>query len=200
MSPSWPVASTGGGGWIERKYLRAVATTDETACLFLDPIKWENVPPARARAMRSTALRLLKEDRRCTRIFSGGYLGAGQKYFFDCYPNDGGKTFSYWFSMLTEDRPLGMSSNVDESTAVSSCADALSRHLQREIKAETSKDGSSSTFKILGYKIDRTETVWRIEIGFIASSTIQRRSYCLVDYKGRTEIGIDGSGPEQASD
>jgi hypothetical protein len=189
VSPLWPAASSGPGGWIQRKYLRAVATADETACLFLDPTKWESVPPTRARAMRATALRLLKEDKRCNRIFSGGFLGAGQKYFFDCYPNDGGKTFSYWFSMLTEDRPLGTSGNVSEGSAVSSCAAALARRLQQELKADEGRDGTSA-FRILDYKIDRTETVWRLEISFVTSDSVPTRSYCLVDSNGRTEISL----------
>lgn len=189
VTPLWPATSSDPSGWIQQKYLRAVATADETACLFLDPTKWESVPPTRAKAMRATALRLLKEDKRCNRIFSGGFLGAGQKYFFDCYPNDGGRTFSYWFSMLTEDRPLGTSSNVSEGSAVSTCAGALARRLQQERKAEEGRDGTSA-FTILGYKIDRTETVWRMEISFVTSDSVQARSYCLVDHNGRTDLTL----------
>jgi hypothetical protein len=184
VSPLWPATSSGPAGWIQRKHLRAVATADETACLFLDPTKWESVPPTRAKAMHATALRLLKEDKRCYRIFSGGFLGAGQRYFFDCYPNDGGRTFSYWFSMLTEDRPFGTSSNVSEGSAVSSCAAALARRLQQE-----DRDGTPA-FTIHGYKIDRTETVWRMEISFVTRDAAQAHSYCLVDHNGRAEITL----------
>jgi hypothetical protein len=185
VSPLWPRAFQGPGGWIERRHMHLVSKADETACLFVDPKEWGNVPPARAAAMRVTALRLLNEDKRCNKVFSGGYLGAGQKYYFDCYPNDGGKPYSNWFSLLTEDRPLAPAEEIAESSVISSCTQALKRRVAPDMPKRAE---NLERVNILDYDISINETVWQVRINAIATNKERTTIFCLADKHGRVEI------------
>jgi hypothetical protein len=187
-SPLWLNDPESPGGWIQRKNLRMVETADETACLFVDPKKWGNVSRKRAMAMRTTALRLLKEDRRCNRIFSGGFIGAGQRYYFDCYPNDGGQVYAYWFSLLTEERSFGKQTGVDESSAISSCSHALELYSRRVGQNHSNTIDATPKPLILDYTITQTEGVWQIVIKYTDDASTNRQIHCLVDQRGRPGI------------
>jgi hypothetical protein len=136
LAPKWPGGRDERLGWIARPFVGRVDSADERQCLFVVFDAWSGVSPADRKRMREMAVKILREDGRCSRLGGGCYLGQGQRYFLSCYPTDGGRPYHYWFSATDSpatrsfaDRP-----SLSRGAAISRCRAALDDAVSRRAK------------------------------------------------------------------
>ena len=189
-APIWPPDRTERMGWIEAKFVQRVERADEKLCLFVDVDGWTGLAGDVRNAMHEIALRILEDDRRCARISNGGYLGQGQRYFFSCYPNDGGRAYHYWFdagdSVLN--RRFIEPSPIDSRTALARCRKSLYKVVAQLAKM----NGVSYDLQVLSTSASMLDGAHHLTFTFTGGRQNPQSSvaWCLAPPSGEPEITL----------
>jgi hypothetical protein len=188
VSPTWPPQSVGWSGWVQKKDLQRSQTADEKDCFFVDLSKWTSVPGERLESMKKAGLRILAEDARCARIARGDFMAGGMRYFFTCYPIDGGKPYHHWLSPTKENERFTPPPPIDEGAAMTLCRNELEKSLRHKAILEGAPPGE---VKMGAFSAFMSSTVHYITMDyFLAENGDPQKAYCLVPPGGGGEITL----------
>ncbi len=177
VSPNWPPGNIGWSGWIEEKHIQRSAGPFAKKCLFVDTSKWPGVPAETQATAREVALEILRQDERCRRISRGGFLGTGQRFYFTCYPSDGGRAYHYWLTPSNARRTFAPPAAVEEDVAMSECRKELRKALSNRALL------SRSDFvepKIETLQARQSRSVYFLSIDYQLASAEAHKAYCIV--------------------
>jgi hypothetical protein len=193
-APVWPPDLTERTGWIEAKFVQRVELADEKKCLFVDVDEWTSLSEDVRNSMHDIALRILADDRRCARISSGGYFGQGQRYFFSCYPNDGGRPYPYWFDARdsVSNRSFVEPSPLNPRTAVARCRKSLSKAVAQMAKMS---GNASHDLLVMSTSASMLDGVHHVTFTFVSYGQNQPPgvAYCLAPPSGEPEVTLPKS-------
>jgi hypothetical protein len=140
--------------------------------------------------MRDIALRILEDDRRCARISNGGYLGQGQRYFFSCYPNDGGRAYHYWFDAgdSVSNRSFIEPSPMNPKTALARCRKSLHKAIAQRAKMNR----GSYDLQVISTSASMLDGAHRLTFTFTGGRQHPQSSvaWCLAPPSGEPEITL----------
>lgn len=196
INPSWPPTLQGREGWINSGMIHfPEAHDDNNYCMYIDLNKWQNVSEHVTERAKEAAINILSNDGRCNRIVNGGFIGQGQRFYLTCYPNDGGKPYHYWFSLLSVSRQIGEPKRVDEMMALQNCTNELPKALLvknlEENAGDASPDGMSLDPKIQGLSYSSYEFSWHVTITYSLHDIGQMKCYCYVGPDARAEMTFE---------
>ena len=197
ISPKWPPDNYKWSGWIKNSDIyNYKSTDDERLCLFVDFSSWAAPADRLIQDAKDMARKILSTDKRCNRIVNAGYIGSGQRFFLSCHPNDGGKSYHYWFSLLKKPKIIQDSLPVSENIAFSACRQQLQtahnnmiriKHFRDQFTLDEEIDQfvnvSASTSEVF-------DAVWRITLTYLEGSSSERKAYCFVGPNGLAEISF----------
>jgi hypothetical protein len=190
-APIWPPDRTERMGWIEAKFMQRVENADEMKCLFVDVEQWTSLAGDIRNAMHDVALRILADDHRCARISNGGYLGQGQRYFFSCYPIDGGRAYHYWFDAgdAVSNRSFAEPSPLNPKTALARCRQSLYK-----VVAQLAKMSGSGSYdlQVMSTSASMLDGAHHVTFTFRSRRQNPRPviAYCLAPPGGEPEITL----------
>ena len=193
LLPDWPPEIKAENAWIKKDKLANSNIDDDTNnCLYVDFEEWKNKANHIISHAKTAAYNILKNDTRCNRIVNGGFLGAGQRFYFTCYPSDGAKPYHYWFSLLTIDKKLPTSQKVDEDKAASQCNLELEKTIRNNHILDNLSDLSEEelALRIKASSYELVGESWRITIYYNFKDLSEKKAYCYVDPSGHAEITI----------
>lgn len=193
-SPSrWPPGQTGWEGWAPESVVRPAhrnvetMTDDEKSCLFVDPAGWRGVPPALQGKIKQTALRILRQDKRCRLIGDGGMMGDSQRFYLTCYPSDGGQPYHYWLSAASSEKDFATPEPVDESVAMDLCRKKLEKMLAG---MGAVKGGPVPEVNAGAIRSFRERSAYYMTLDYRLGEAINSQAYCFVPPGRDAEITL----------